>query len=370
VLRDHRRFVRDPKLALSAEEVATLALDPVLRHVANNMLNTEGEAHRRLRGLVRKAFTSQMVQSMEPRIQAIANSLLATLRHEGCMDLVADYALPLPLTVIAELLGVPCEDRATFRAWSDTFVTPVHDANGRARFVAHLEAFTLYLRQLLARRTFGHSKGLLAALVRAEDGGNSLTDAELSSMAILLIVAGHETTANLLTNGVLALLQHPERLEEIRRTPELMEAAVEELLRYDAPLDRALTRWAAEDTVLYGKQIRRSERVVALIGAANHDYAQFARPEMLDFHRDHNPHCAFGRGPHHCLGASLARLEGRIGLATLFSTLPNLRLAVDPSALSWRDIPHMRSLVRLPVTWSSIPAGAGTSAAAPARSPA
>jgi len=365
VLRDERRFVRDPRLALTAEELAVLPRNPVLDLVTDNMLNKEGEAHRRLRRLVSSAFTPRMVEAMAPRIQAIADGLVADVRDEGRMDLIESYAFPLPLLVITELLGIPGEDRALFRTWSNAFVTPVADAENLDRFVACMEGFTTYVRALMNRRAAAPRGDLLAALMRAEDSGERLSESELFSMVILLIVAGHETTMNLLGNGVLALLGVPDRWREMASgDPSVVRAAVEELLRYDAPLDRALGRWAAEDTTLCGVPIRRGERVVALIGAANHDPGQFADPEALRFDRQTNPHCAFGRGAHYCLGAPLARLEGQIGLSTLVAAFPDLRLAVNRSALTWRPIPHMRSLRALPVEWTVTPGARETRAAA------
>jgi cytochrome P450 len=293
----------------------------------------------------------------------IADRLVADVRDFGRMDLIESYAFPLPLLVIAELLGMPAEDRGLFRTWSNAFVTPVAEAEDLDRFLTCMEGFTTYLRGLMTSRAAAPRNDLLAALMQAEDSGERLSESELFSMVILLIVAGHETTMNLLGNGVLALLDGPDRWREVGSDPFLMRAAVEELLRYDAPLDRALSRWAVEDTVICGVTIRRGERVVALIGAANRDPRQFGEPEGLSFHRPSNPHCAFGRGAHYCLGAPLARLEGQIGLSTLVAAFPDLRLSIDRSALTWRPIPHMRSLRSLPVEWTVTPAGQETGGA-------
>ena len=267
------------------------------------------------------------------------------------MDLVDDYAFPLPITVIAELLGIPVEDRDRFRVWSNTFVLPPMTDELREQFTRHTDEFVEYLDDLFAKRRAEPAEDLLSALVQAEEHGDRLSENELYSMAVLLIVAGHETTVSLITNAVLALLSNPDQLAVVREDPSLMPAAVEELLRYDSPVERTITRWATADTEVGGKLVRRGELVIAVVGSANRDPAQFPGADTLDLRREAGKHVGFGRGPHFCLGAPLARLEAEIALRTLFERLPTLRLAIAEKDLYWRPIPLFRSLASLPVAW-------------------
>ncbi len=354
VLSDSKRFVLDPKLALTEEEFQQLeAASPLTNdeRVNTNLLAMDGDDHRRLRQLVAKAFTPRMVEQLRPRIQAIADELLARVESRGAMDLVDDYAFPLPITVIAELLGIPVEDRDRFRVWSNTFVLPPMTDELREQFTRHTDEFVEYLDDLFAKRRAEPAEDLLSALVRAEEHGDRLSENELYSMAVLLIVAGHETTVSLITNAVLALLSNPDQLAVVREDPSLMPAAVEELLRYDSPVERTITRWATADTEVGGKLVRRGELVIAVVGSANRDPAQFPGADTLDLRREAGKHVGFGRGPHFCLGAPLARLEAEIALRTLFQRLPTLRLAIAEKDLYWRPIPLFRSLASLPVAW-------------------
>jgi cytochrome P450 len=354
VLGDSKRFVLDPKLALTEDEFQQLeAASPLPNdeRVNTNLLAMDGDDHRRLRQLVAKAFTPRMVEHLRPRIQAIADELLARVEPRGAMDLVDDYAFPLPITVIAELLGIPVEDRDRFRVWSNTFVLPPMTDELREQLTRHTDEFVEYLDDLFAKRRAEPTEDLLSALVRAEERGDRLSENELYSMAVLLIVAGHETTVSLITNAVLALLSNPDQLAVVREDPSLMPAAVEELLRYDSPVERTITRWATADTEVGGKLVRRSELVIAVVGSANRDPAQFPGGDTLDLRREAGKHVGFGRGPHFCLGAPLARLEAETALRTLFERLPTLRLAIAEKDLYWRPIPLFRSLASLPVAW-------------------
>ena len=267
------------------------------------------------------------------------------------MELVDDFAFPLPITVIAELLGIPVEDRERFRVWSSNVVMPALTPEDREIARRRGDEFIAYLDDLFARRRAEPTDDLVSALVQAEDGGDTLSENELSSMVVLLIVAGHETTVSFITNAVHALLSHPEELAKLRANPSLMPSAVEELLRYDSPVERTITRWIAEDTKLGGETLRRGELAVAVVGSANRDPGQFPGADTLDLARADNKHVGFGRGPHYCLGAPLARLETEIALATLLERLPNLRLAIAEDDLYWRPIPLFRSLASLPVEW-------------------
>ena len=354
VLQDDRRFVLDPALALTAEELAGLeAASPLPRddRVNTNLLAKDGDDHRRLRRLVAKAFTPRIVEQLRPRVQEIADELLERVVDRGRMDLVDDYAFPLPITVIAELLGIPVEDQDRFRTWSNTFVLPPITEELQQQFLAHTEEFVAYLDELFAARRADPREDLVTALVQAEEAGDHLSENELYSMVVLLIVAGHETTVSLITNAVLALLSNPTALEAVRADPSLMPGAVEELLRYDSPVERTITRWVAADVDLGGRTMARGDLVIAVIGSANRDPERFPDADVLDLEREDVKHVGFGRGSHYCLGAPLARIEADIALRTLFARMPGLRLAIEKDDLYWRPIPLFRSLASLPVAW-------------------
>jgi cytochrome P450 len=353
VLMDDVRFTRDPARGLSSEKYAayTAETPEALRFIDDNMLNKDGDDHRRLRRLVTKAFTPRMVEQLRPRIQEIADGLIDAVESRGTMDLVEDYAFPLPITVIAELLGIPAGDRASFRRWSNAMVTPAFTPEDVERLGGQAGEFVAYLRQLFERRRADPGPDLVSGLLQAEEEGDKLSEQELFGMVALLIIAGHETTVSLIGNAVLALLQHPERRAELQDDPSLIGPAIEELLRYDSPVERTLNRWATADVELGGKTIKRGEYVIVILGSADRDPARFADPAELDFARQ-DKHIAFGRGSHYCLGAPLARLEGEIAVATLLRRLPGIRLATDVQKLSWRPVPLFRSLVELPVEWT------------------
>jgi cytochrome P450 len=354
LLTDNVHFVLDPKLALPPAELerhlAELAPD---ERASENLLGKDGEDHRRLRRLVTKAFTPRMVEQLRPRIQQIADDLIDQVEARGSMELVDDFAFPLPITVIAELLGIPVEDRERFRVWSSNVVMPALTPEDRELARHRGDEFIAYLDDLFARRRSEPADDLVSALVQTEDGGDTLSENELSSMVVLLIVAGHETTVSLITSAVHTLLTHPEQLAALRADPALLASAVEELLRFDSPVERTITRWVAVDTELGGQTLRRGDLVIAVIGSANRDERRFAQADTLDLARADNKHVGFGRGPHYCLGAPLARLETEIALATLFERLPNLRLAIADEDLYWRPIPLFRSLAELPVEWDA-----------------
>jgi cytochrome P450 len=255
------------------------------------------------------------------------------------------------MMVISELLGIPHDDRDRFRAWSTPIVTPVLTSDELATFGEQMTAFVAYLRDLFERRRAGPRDDLVSALLEAEDAGDVLTEQELFSMVVLLIVAGHETTVNLIGNAVAALLRQPDQRTLLERDPALVPQAVEELLRYDGPVERALNRWAACDVQLDGQTIRRGETVIVMLGSANRDPERFPDADALDVTRVDVKHVAFGRGSHYCLGAPLARLEAEIALATLLRRLPGLHLDVAQGDLRWRPTPLFRSLVALPVAW-------------------
>lgn len=352
VLRDHKRFVKSYRNTLTAEQRAQLPpMSRLAQLLDQHMLNLDGADHMRQRTLVNKAFTTRMVNSMQDRVQRIADELLDQLQAKGAMDLIDDYAFPLPIVVIAELLGVPASDRNRFRAWSDAFVTPSLTEEEWRKAERLLTEFTDYLGAIFAARRQQPRNDLISALIGAEEGGDRLSEEELYSMVVLLIVAGHETTVNLIGNGTLVLLRNPDQLARLKANPDLMPNAIEELLRYDGPVERATLRFAAVDVELGGQTIRRSEPVAVVLAGADRDPAHFANPDTLDLTRDNSRHLAFGYGVHYCVGAPLARLEGRIALDTLLRRLPNLRLAAPVEVLTWRFNPILRGMSHLPVAW-------------------
>ncbi len=350
VLKDHR-FVKDWRGALTPEQLAQVPPIPeVMKPLSQNMLDTDPPDHERLRALVSKAFTPRLIERLRPRVQAISDGLLDAVQDRGEMDLIDDYAFPLPITVIAELLGVPAEDRNNFREWSDAAVS----GNASQEYmeeilIPHMQAFTDYLRALFEEKRANPGDDLVSALVRAEEAGDRLSEDELLGMVFLLLVAGHETTVNLIGNGALALLQHPDQLRKLKEDPSLIKPAVEELLRYDGPVETSTERFAREDVEIGGQVIPRGEMVLVVLAAADHDPQRFSDPDELDITRTDNRHLAFGKGIHHCLGAPLARMEGQIAISTLLRRMPNLRLKGSPESLSWRPGMILRGLRGLPV---------------------
>ncbi len=351
VLKDDRHFTLDYRKVFDAAQIPEMRGSQTMQMVNNHLLTKDGEDHRRLRSLVTQAFTPRRISAMRPRIQAIADALLDQVEKDGRMDLVDSYAFPLPITVIAELLGIPAEDRNTFRGWSDIFVRPALDEEAQAKFMQMAMAFVAYLSNLFKERQKNPKDDLISALIQAEEAGDRLSTEELFSMVILLIVAGHETTVSLIGTATVGLLTHPETMQRLKEHPEQMPQAVDEFLRFDPPVNRAITRVVAEDVTLGNHSFLRGDLVIVLLGSANRDDAQFSLPDQLDIDRDAHNHIAFGRGVHYCLGAPLARLEGEIAFNTLLQRLPGLRLAVPVEQLEYRTVPLFKAYTHIPVAW-------------------
>ncbi len=318
---------------------------------SQNMLGADPPDHTRLRTLVSQAFTPRMIEHLRPRIQQITDDLLDAVQHQGTMDLIADFAFPLPFTVITDMLGIPGEERTPFRIWTQDLLAFLAAPEKVATGMAAAEAFIAYLKALIERKRAHPDDDLTSDLVRAEEEGDRLSENELVTMIWLLIVGGHETTVNLLGNGVLALLQHIEQLRLLQCQPALLPSAIEELLRYTAPVLFTGARWASVDIPLHGQVIRKGDLVRISLSAANTDPQQFVAPETLDITRSLNRHLAFSKGIHVCLGAPLARLEGQIAIGTLLQRFPNLRLACEPEQLQWNPVPYLRGLKTLPVAF-------------------
>ena len=354
VLRDDKHFVLDPKLVLEPEEYQRRR-DPLSSKLYNHLLDKEGEDHRRLRSLVTQAFTPRRVAGLRPRIQAIADQLIDQMVASSAptADLVDSYAFPLPITVIAELLGIPVEDQEKFRRWSDVFVTPALTPEAQQQFSQEMQDFITYLSQLFADRRQQPRDDLVSALLQAEEAGDHLSTEELFSMLVLLIIAGHETTVSLIGNAAVQLLTHPDLLARLKAHPDQMPQAVEELLRFEAPVERAIIRHVAQDVVVGGQALKRGEMVIVWLGSANRDEKVFPDPDRLNIDRETKAHIAFGKGVHYCLGAPLARLEGEIALNTLFRRLPDLRLAVSQDELEYRLVPLFHAYTHIPVNLGS-----------------
>lgn len=341
VLKDPR-FTKDRRKLLSEQQGEHSDL---MESIFRNMLTVDPPDHTRLRRLVSQAFTPRMIEQLRPRIQQITDELLDKVQPQGSMDLIADFAYPLPITVISEMLGIPATDRTSFRTWTRAIMNMQEEARSA------MEAFLHYIQSLLAEKRAHPGNDLTSGLVQVQENGDQLSENELISMIFLLIIAGHETTVNLIGNGTLALLQHPDQLHLLRSDPSLLPTAVEELLRYTSPVSISDERWANEDILLHGKLIRKGELVHAALIAANADEQQFSDPTVLDITRRENQHLAFGKGLHFCLGAPLARLEGQLAFGTLLRRLPDLHLAVDPAQLTWLNNTMLRGLTSLPVAF-------------------
>lgn len=311
------------------------------------MLDVDPPDHGRLRGLVHKGFTPRRIDQMADRVERLAEELLSRIGTRGTFDLLRDYALPIPSTIISEMLGIPASDQDRFHRWSGDIVAASAGINLRG--VLSAIRFVRYLKRVIARKSAEPADDLISALVQAEEASDRLSADEVLAMVFLLVIAGHETTVNLIANGTLALLQHPEELERLRAEPGLFRSAVEELLRFYSPVEVATERYAREPIEVAGVPIPKDALVCPVLASANRDESHFARPDELDLSRENNRHLAFGDGIHFCLGAPLARLEGRIALERLVSRFPGLKLAVPPSELRWRRGLHLRGLESLPV---------------------
>jgi cytochrome P450 PksS len=263
------------------------------------------------------------------------------------MDLINDYALPLPMTIITEILGVPAEDQGKFHKWSKAVVS-LSSPNVTARVIPSVWMFIRYLRRFFKVRRRDPRDDLASALTRAEEAGDKLSEDELLAMVFLLLIAGHETTVNLIGSGVLALLENPLQLERLRAEPALIRTAVEELLRYTSPVFMTTERYAREEVTIHGVTIPRGEMTLGVIGSANRDETAFENPDTLDIAREPNRHLSFGQGIHFCLGAPLARMEAQVAVGTLLRRMPELHLKVSPDSLRWRPSMILRGLDSLP----------------------
>ena len=345
ILRDHRHFSSDPRKRVASGRRASL---PNVEEPS--MLFLDPPDHTRLRALVNKAFTPRAVAALEPHIRELMTTLLDAVDDPAAFDLMEAVAKPLPVIVIAEMLGIPPEDRAKFAVWSDQrarILEPTLSPDERETADAAMRSLDEYLMPIISARRVDPKDDIISALAQAEEEGDKLTEREVLIMLRLLLVAGNETTTNLIGNGVLALLRHPDQLAAMREDPALIPSAVEELLRFDSPV-QVDVRSVLDDCEVNGFRVRRGDNVVTLLGAANRDPDRFEAPDRLDVRRGDQNHLSFGRGIHHCLGAPLARLEGRVVLQALIDRFSSLRLLEDRPA--FRSSVALRGLLALPVS--------------------
>jgi len=312
------------------------------------MLRRDPPDHTRLRRLVSKAFTPRAVERLRPRVQEIADELLTEAARRGSIDLIEDFAVPLPITVIAEMLGVPAKDRKTFKRWSDHLVGVLDPLAAPPPRVLRrtMDELRTYLEALANERRREPADDLLTALVQAEDAGDRLSTRELQGTIALLLAAGNETTTNLIGNGMLTLLREPEERERFRTDPAVAETAIDELVRWESPVQLTM-RIPTEEVEVAGAVFRPGQSVIAVLGAANRDPAVFDEPDRLDLGRSAGDHLSFGHGVHYCLGAQLARLEGQVALGELVRRFPDMTLATD--RVRWRRLTFLRGLEALPV---------------------
>ncbi|MDK8179937.1 cytochrome P450 [Paenibacillus sp. UMB4589-SE434] len=348
-VKDTRKFVQQQHNNYSSEEQSSTHKMLARLITMPNMLMVDPPDHTRLRRLVSKAFTPRMIEDLRPRIQQITNELLEAVQGKGRMDLIADFAYPLPIIVICEMLGVPASDRDQFRVWTQTLMSSALNPNQGEAVLTSLDQFVQYIKVLLVQKRKNPGHDLTSEMLNAQEQEDSLSEDELISTIWLLLIAGHETTANLIGNGMLALLQHPEQMDMLRKDYSLLPSAVEEMLRYAGPIMLG-SRIAGEDITLNGKRIYKGEMVLVSLAAANLDSQKFIEPDVFNITREENQHLAFGKGIHHCLGAPLARLEGQIAIGTLLQQFPHLCLLNDPHELTW-TFSKVRSLASLHVTF-------------------
>lgn len=358
-LTDYHRFKTSPTVMPEGMEMPALP-EAVVRLLGGSMGSMDPPDHTRQRRLVQAAFTPQYVEQLRPGVQEITDRLVDGLlaREDRTFDLVEEFAVPLPLTVMSNMLGIPADDRNRFRLWSELLLsldpTSAQSApHGMSpmEVMAEIEEFVGYLEALIAAKRAEPGDDLISGMALAESDGERMTDDELLKMVALLVVGGLGTTQHLIGNMVLALFRNPDQLALLKEQPELAPSAVEEMLRYHGPIEISFPRFAAEDTEIAGQPIAKGDMVIAVLAAADRDPARFENPDTLDIRRQANRHLAFGRGAHMCLGAPLARVEGQVAITTLLARMPDLRAAVELDDVAWRPGFTLRGLSSLPVAF-------------------
>ncbi|MDQ0207411.1 cytochrome P450 family protein [Alkalicoccobacillus murimartini] len=356
VLKSPKLFTVDPSSIEKGSEfrdkiVSDSDDSPDTFFTGKSMLFIDGIDHKRLRMLVSKAFTPKYMEGLRPRIQEIADELIDQVQSKGEMDLVKDYAYPLPINVISEMLGIPKSDRQNLQTWSSAIANGLGWGKQDPAVQKHLKEFGEYTKDLVAKKREHPKDDLISQLIAIEEEGERLDEEELISMITLLIFAGHETTSNLIATGSMMLFDHPEQLEQLKADLDLVPTAVEELLRFNGPSTSVGPRFAKEDLELAGQSIKKGDMLLVLVKSANRDEETFSNSDELDITRDVHRHLAFGFGMHMCLGAPLARVEGDIAFTTLLNRLPNLRLSIPPEEVNWQFSLSSQGLESLPVSF-------------------
>lgn len=334
------RFSKDVAKAMGQKQTSVFS---------TNMLFSDPPDHKRLRGLVQKGFTPQRIADMRGHIQEIADNLLDAVSSKDTINLIDEYAFKLPIIVISEILGVPTEDQDKFRVWSNSIIGASNQEMNE-QVVQHMNEFIAYLKDWFAKVREQPGDDMISQLVIAENQGERLSEQELFGVVTLMIIAGHETTVNLIGNGVLALLEHPEQRKLLQEQPELIHGAIEEMLRYNGPVEFSTSRWAAEAMDFHGVHMKKGDLVVIALNSANRDASQFENPDIFDITREKSQHLAFGKGIHLCLGAPLARLEGEIAINTLLRRYPHFELQRDIDELEWRPGMIVRGVKEIPIS--------------------
>jgi cytochrome P450 len=352
VLRDER-FVKDRQHVASPEKSPHIATSPASAADLMNMslVDLDPPDHTRLRSLLTPFFAPRQMELWRARAQEIADELIDAVEAKGSMDLIEEFASVLPLRIILEMLGIPTEDGPKLHHWTKLIADSLGDSVASQQVGEALQNFYAYLLALVEKKRQAPADDLLSKLLQVEAESGRISEREVVTTTFLLITAGHDTADNLIGNGMLALLTHPEQMVALRNNPELIKIAVEELLRYRTPFMLTTMRWAREDIELGGRLIRRGDAVLVSPASANRDGEVFAEPDTLNIARRDNSHLAFGKGIHYCLGAPLARLEGEIAISTLLRRLPNLRLQYDPETLDWRPGWLVQGLHHLPIVF-------------------
>lgn len=343
--------LKDKRLS---KDIANLNAKPswvpsALQPLARNMLDLDDPDHARLRTLVHKAFTPKLIETLRTSIATLTEDLISAAKPRGGMDLIADLALPLPVTVISGMLGVPKHEQHKFHRWSSAIVSSQSSRIGAVTALPRVFSFLRYIRRLVHLKSIQPENDLTSALIQADEAGDKMSVNELLAMIFLLLVAGHETTVNLIGNGMLALLTHPDQMSKLRDDPTLVSSAIEEMLRFDSPVEMATERYTLESVQYSGTTIPAGARIYVVIASANRDEQQFERADQFDITRQNNRHLSFGMGAHYCLGAPLARLEGQIAITALLKRMPELRMAVPYSKIRWKPGLILRGVKALPV---------------------
>ena len=342
------RFVRNRTTATGGSRLP-FPVPQSVRLMSQSMIIEDDPDHRRLRSLVHQAFTRQSLARLSDRIEQLTNDLLDEAEAKGTVDLKSAYALPIPVRVIQEMVGVTDADMPQFRDGLSAMKDGFSGWTVARTLFWDIPHLTKFVRELIARKRANPQSDILTGLIQAEDEGERLNENELISMVFLLIIAGYETTVQLISNGVLTLLQYPEQLKKLKENPELIDSAIEEILRYAGPIHGTKPEYPLEDVVLHGVTIPKGAAVFPLLGAANRDPAAFENPDVFDITRWPNKHVGFGSGIHACLGAPLARMEAKIAITNLLKRNPNLRLAIDPTEIEIERRPAWHTYKQLPV---------------------